>query len=47
MAFKECRTAEADLGMLYYLSEADGTGGRLKARPEDFVVSAKDRKSVV
>lgn len=38
MAFKECRTAEADLGMLYYLSEADGTGGRLKARPEDFVV---------
>ena len=38
MAFRECTTAEKDIGMLYYLSGADGTGGRLKARAEDFVV---------
>jgi tRNA pseudouridine13 synthase len=36
--YRECRTAEADVGMLYYLSDADGTGGRLKKDPEDFVV---------
>jgi tRNA pseudouridine13 synthase len=36
--YRICRTAEADVGMRYYLSEADGTGGRIKARAEDFVV---------
>lgn len=35
---RSCRTAEADIGLRYYLSDADGTGGRLKAFPEDFVV---------
>ena len=38
MAFSPCRTAEADIGMLYYISDAEGTGGRLKAAAEDFVV---------
>ncbi len=38
MAFRECTTAERDVGMLYYISGADGTGGRLKAKAEDFVV---------
>ncbi len=38
MAYQECRTAEADVGMLYYMSEAAGTGGRLKEQAEDFVV---------
>ena len=36
--YRECRTAEADVGMLYYLTDAEGTGGRLKATAEDFVV---------
>lgn len=36
--YRECRTAEADIGMRYYLSDHDGTGGCLKSRPEDFVV---------
>ena len=39
LEYKECRTAEADVGMSFYLSGADGTGGRLKKDPEDFVVS--------
>ena len=38
MPFSPCRTAEAEIGMLYYLSSAEGTGGRLKAAAEDFVV---------
>ena len=38
MSFRKCDTAEADIGMLYYISDTDGTGGRLKARAEDFVV---------
>ena len=38
MPFSPCRTAEADIGMLYYLSSAEGTGGRLKAAAEDFIV---------
>ena len=37
--YRRCETAEADIGMLYYLSTADGTGGRIKAEPEDFIVS--------
>jgi tRNA pseudouridine13 synthase len=36
--YRECRTAEADVGMSYYLSDVDGTGGRLKKDPEDFIV---------
>jgi tRNA pseudouridine13 synthase len=36
--YRECRTAEADIGMSYYLSNIDGTGGRLKKDPEDFIV---------
>jgi tRNA pseudouridine13 synthase len=38
MQYRRCDTAEADVGMLYYLSTAEGTGGRLKAEPEDFIV---------
>lgn len=38
MPFRECKTAEADVGMLYYISDAAGTGGRLKEQPEDFIV---------
>ena len=37
--YRICSTAEADIGMRYYLSEADGTGGRIKAEPEDFIVN--------
>lgn len=36
--YRACRTAEAGVGMLYYLTDTDGTGGRLKADAEDFVV---------
>ena len=39
MSFRKCTTAEADLGMLYYISDTEGTGGRLKACAEDFVVN--------
>ncbi|MGI6009849.1 MAG: tRNA pseudouridine(13) synthase TruD [Methanomethylophilus sp.] len=39
MTCRECRTAEADVGMLYYLTGAAGTGGRIKVAPEDFIVS--------
>ncbi len=38
MTFKKCTTAETDIGMLFYISDTEGTGGRLKAQPEDFVV---------
>ena len=38
MPFSPCRTAEAEVGMLYYLSSAEGTGGRLKETAEDFIV---------
>ena len=37
--YRKCSTAEADIGMRYYLSGADGTGGRIKAEPEDFIVN--------
>lgn len=37
--FRECDTAEADIGMRCYLCPADGTGGHLKTLPEDFVVT--------
>lgn len=36
---RPCLTAEADVGMRYYLTDVDGTGGRLKAEPEDFFVT--------
>lgn len=35
---RECRTAEAGIGIRRYLCDADGTGGHLKTEPEDFVV---------
>ncbi len=38
MSFKKCSTAETNIGMLYYISDTEGTGGRLKADAEDFVV---------
>ncbi|MCL1978672.1 MAG: tRNA pseudouridine(13) synthase TruD [Methanomassiliicoccaceae archaeon] len=37
-SYRECRTAEADIGMSFYLSDINGTGGRLKKIPEDFIV---------
>jgi tRNA pseudouridine13 synthase len=36
--YRICSTAEADVGMRFYLTDTDGTGGRLKAEPEDFIV---------
>jgi len=36
--YRRCDTAESDIGMRYYLSGADGTGGRIKTMPEDFIV---------
>ena len=36
--YRECTTAEADIGMRCYLCPAEGTGGHLKTLPEDFVV---------
>jgi len=36
--YRICSTAEANVGMRYYLSGADGTGGRIKVEPEDFIV---------
>jgi len=36
--YRRCDTAEADIGMRCYLSGADGTGGKIKTSPEDFVV---------
>jgi len=36
--YRRCDTAEADIGMRFYLSGADGTGGKIKSKPEDFVV---------
>ena len=36
--YGQCSTAESDIGMLYYLTDIDGTGGRLKKTAQDFVV---------
>ena len=36
--YRKCTTAETGIGMRNYLCDADGTGGRLKTLPEDFVV---------
>ncbi len=38
LQYRECHTAEAGIGLSYYLTDIDGTGGRLKAEPEDFIV---------
>ncbi len=38
MAYRPCTTAEADIGMRYYMCDTGGTGGRIKAFAEDFVV---------
>ncbi len=39
MSYRLCDTDETKIGMLYYLSGADGTGGRIKVLPEDFRVT--------
>lgn len=36
--YRPCETAEAGVGMQFYLTDCDGTGGRLKAEPQDFIV---------
>lgn len=36
--YRSCGTAEADIGMLYYMTDCEGTGGRLKKEPQDFIV---------
>ena len=38
MPYRVCSTDEADIGMRYYLSPTGGTGGRLKASAQDFIV---------
>jgi tRNA pseudouridine13 synthase len=39
MQYRYCRTAEANIGMNFYMTSVDGTGGRLKTLPEDFIVT--------
>ncbi len=36
--YRPCGTAEAGIGMLYYMTDCAGTGGRLKKEPQDFIV---------
>ena len=38
MSYRVCRTDEADIGMRYYLSDTEGTGGCLKTTAQDFIV---------
>jgi len=38
MPYRICETDEADIGMRYYLSSNEGTGGRLKSTAQDFIV---------
>jgi tRNA pseudouridine synthase, TruD family len=38
MTFMECNTAEAGIGMKYYLTDVPGTGGKLKSYSKDFIV---------
>ena len=38
MPYRVCSTDEAGIGMRYYLSPTEGTGGRLKASAQDFIV---------
>lgn len=36
--YRACNTAEADVGMRFYMTPSAGTGGRLKKTPDDFIV---------
>ena len=38
MQYRCCHTAEADIGMQFYLTDTDGTGGSIKNSAEDFIV---------
>ncbi len=38
MQYRICRTAEADVGMQFYLTDTDGTRGSIKNSAEDFIV---------
>ena len=40
---REAGPIEREMGMRYYASEGDGTGGRLRAEPEDFRVTEIER----
>ena len=40
---REAGPLEREMGMRYYASESDGTGGRLRAEPEDFRVTEVER----
>ena len=40
---REAGPLEREMGMRYYASESDGTGGRLRAEPEDFQVTEIER----
>ena len=39
MLYRICETDEADIGMRYYLTSTEGTGGRLKSTAQDFIVT--------
>ena len=45
--YRVCNTAERDIGMLYYMTDRDGTGGRLKKSAEDFIVTEVSDKPPV
>ncbi len=38
MQYRSCNTAEADVGMEFYLTDTDGTGGSIKDSADDFIV---------
>ena len=38
MTFRKCTNSEYDIGLRYYLTDTDGTNGRLKKEAADFVV---------
>ena len=38
MSFRKCTNSEYGIGLRYYLTDTDGTGGRLKSEAADFVV---------
>jgi tRNA pseudouridine13 synthase len=40
---REAHPTERAVGMDYYVSDADGTGGRLRSRPEDFRVREREK----
>ena len=43
---REAHPREREMGMLWYVSDADGTGGELRVEPEDFVVRERERFDV-